>query len=452
MDHLTITVLQIPFSWIIMKPLQQLFYGTFIHCRGSRDNFHITSHMVVGVDEAGKIALVETGVSRDRVKVLEKLHGAKLVELNGWQFFMPGFVDTHVHAPQYSYTGTASDFELLKWLSTYTFPEEAKFEDLTYAANVYERCVTRLLNNGTTCAAYFATLHTEASKLLMDIMQEKGQRGWVGKVCMDINSPEYYCESAEAAVNGTEDCINHAKGLDLVEACITPRFAPSCSESTLKELGNLAKKYPGVAVQSHISENKKECEWVAEIFPEAQNYADVYDQAGLLTARTVMAHGIHLSRSEQALFKKRGVGVSHCPTSNFALMSGVLNARQLLQQDIKVGLGTDCAGGYSTSILCTLRDAATSSKLAQMQHGSHFLTMEELFFLATLGGAECMGLGERIGSFEMGKDWDALLVDVEPNLDIFSGVDDWRTVLEKFLYMGDDRCIPNVWVKGRMVK
>jgi len=436
--------------------LEKLFFGTVIHSV-SLESFHILTNCLIGLQD-GKIHLFEHNVDQVRLEAVKQQYNVgQVVVLKGWQFFMPGFIDTHVHAPQYSYTGTASDFQLLEWLTTYTFPEESKLENVEYAEHVYTRCVRRLLRNGTTCAAYFATLHVEASKVLMQIMQKLGQRGWVGKVCMDTNSPEYYCETGEQAVQGTRELLLHAKGNELVEACITPRFAPSCTKETLQQLGDLAREFDA-PVQSHISENRNEVAWVKELFPESSSYTAVYNDAGLLTNRTVMAHGIHLTDEEHEAFKHRGASISHCPTSNFALRSGVLNVRQLIQKGIKVSLGTDVAGGYATSILSSVRDASTASKLKQLENetdGSSdvpFLKLEELFYLATLGGAECMGLQERVGSFVIGKEWDALLVDVEESIDIFHGNDDWRSVLEKFLFLGDDRCITKVWVAGRIVK
>jgi guanine deaminase len=382
---------------------------------------------------------------------------------------MPGFVDTHLHAPQYSYTGTALDVPLLEWLNKYTFPQESRFSDTTHARDVYTKCVKRLLASGTTCAAYYATLHVEASKVLVDVMRKYGQRGWVGKVCMDWNSPSYYCESSEEAIEGTRELIQWARQGDdggLVEPCVTPRFAPSCHMDTLKALGKLANDMD-VAVQSHLSENVDEIKWVTEVlFPDVNKvegehedmsatYTDVYAHAGLLTKRTVMAHCIHLSAYERALIRTRETGVSHCPTSNFGLRSGVLNVRQLLREGIKVGLGTDIGGGYATSMLEVIRAAAVASRIIQMGSEDHiFLSLTELFFLATLGGAQVMGLESKIGSFVVGKQFDALLVDVQASgtIDLFDGIDDWMGVVEKFVFLGDDRSIAHVWVNGKLVK
>ncbi|CAG8759618.1 14586_t:CDS:1, partial [Acaulospora morrowiae] len=215
-----------------------------------------------------------------------------------------------------------------------------------------------------------------------------------------------------------------------------------------------------VPIQSHLSENADEIAFVAEKFPNLPNYTSVYDNHGLLNNKTIMAHGIHLSPEERDLIRKRGVGISHCPNSNFSLCSGVCNVRQLLNEGIKVGLGTDISGGYAKTILDSIRSASLASKVTYMttpgdgQKPSH-ITLHELFYLATMGGANLVNLENVIGNFEVGKEFDALLIDPESHqspINCFEGIDDnIERVFEKFIFLGDERNILRVYVRGKLV-
>ncbi len=284
---------------------------------------------------------------------------------------------------------------------------------------------------------------------------------------MDQLSPDYYRdESTEAAVKATEACIEHVKHIDpkfdLVSPIITPRFAPSCSSQTLKALGKLHHETQ-IPCQTHISENKSECQLVQELFPESKSYADVYDCAGLLTSKMILAHAIHLSKEERTLIKNRDAKISHCPASNTALTSGTAKVRELLDEGLTIGLGTDVSGGYTSSILAEAREALFVSRHVAMIDGDAAkLSVEEALYLATRGGAKVVGLEDRIGSFEVGKDWDAQMVGLQGvgeglNLDqqagpveIF-GAESWDDKIAKWVYTGDDRNTTAVWVKGRLV-
>lgn len=284
---------------------------------------------------------------------------------------------------------------------------------------------------------------------------------------MDRLSPEdYRDESTEAAVEASKACIEHIKTLDpeydLLTPIITPRFAPSCTLETLRALGKLHHE-AGVPAQTHISENPSECKLVAELFPECKSYAHVYDSTSLLTSRMILAHAIHLSEEERKLIKARGAKISHCPTSNTSLTSGRAKVRRFLDEGITVGLGTDVSGGYTASILSEAREAVMVSRHVAMDEGDEAkLSVAEALFLATRGGAKVVGLEDRIGGFEVGKDWDAQMVMFDPVgetvgldpkagvVDVFGG-ESWEDKVEKWLYCGDDRNTHAVWVKGRLV-
>ncbi|NXT88943.1 GUAD deaminase, partial [Anhinga rufa] len=241
-----------------------------------------------------------------------------------------------------------------------------------------------------------------------------GQRAFVGKVCMDMNDtvPQYKEITADS-VQETER----------VQPIITPRFGPSCTEDLLSALGDLAHTFD-LHVQSHISENEEELKLVENLFPAYQNYTELYDKNKLLTSKTVMAHACYLSEEELKVFHLRGAAISHCPNSNFSLCSSVLNVQNILKHNVKVGLGTDVAGGYSASMLDAIRKAMMASNVLQItKENEKGLTLKEAFQLATLGGSQALGLDDVIGNFEVGKEFDALLINTKASdspFDLFS--------------------------------
>lgn len=444
-----------------MNASRTIYRGTFVHCRSLTD-VEVIENGAIGVDEHGKIAFVDTTTTNVR----EGWQGVQEVQSRNNSFFFPGFIDTHIHASQYPNAGVFGKSTLLDWLNTYTFPLESSYKDLNVASKIYNRVVARTLSHGTTTACYYATVHVPATNLLADVCQRRGQRAFVGRVCMDRLSPDYYRdESVESAIRDTQACIDHVKHIDpqfdLITPIITPRFAPSCSDEALKALGDLHQS-SGVPCQTHISENTAECALVKELFPTSDHYTHVYDRAGLLTSKTILAHAVHLSQDECDMIKKRDAKLSHCPASNTALTSGRAKVRKLLDQGITVGLGTDVSGGYTSSMLSEAREAIFNSRHVAMDEGADAkLAVEEALYLATRGGAKVVGLEDRIGGFEVGKDWDAQLVElgtvtddeIDQNaglVEVF-GAESWDDKLAKWVYTGDDRNTAAVWVQGRLV-
>ncbi|TMS03507.1 Guanine deaminase [Larimichthys crocea] len=435
--------------------IAHVYRGTFIHST-QQTAVQILEDALLGVDTEGKIAFIGKGTEQDRLSQTFEFNLSEITQLAQHEFFMPGLVDTHIHASQYSYAGTALDMPLLQWLNTYTFPVESRFKDLEFANRVYTKVVKRTLRNGTTTACYFATIHTDASLLLGQIANDFGQRALVGKVCMDRNnSVKHYKETNQESQEETCRFISELlnKKYPLVKPVVTPRFAPSCTGALLGQLGAIAKNN-NLHIQSHISENVEEVKLVKELFPESESYTDVYHKYNLLTDKTVMAHGCHLSDEELDLFRQTGASLSHCPNSNISLCSGVLNVRKVLKHKVRLGLGTDVAGGYSASILDAMRRALESSKVLTIQDPEHdTLTFEEVFRLATLGGSQALSLDDQTGNFEVGKDFDALRVNVAAPggpIDLIQS-EEPKILLEKFLNLGDDRNIVQVFVAGRKV-
>ncbi|KAF4074627.1 hypothetical protein AMELA_G00241430 [Ameiurus melas] len=433
----------------------RVFRGAFAH--STRDSvLSVHPDFVLGVNEQGKIVFFEDGTNVESLSHQWGFETSDIELLAPHEFFMPGMVDTHIHAPQYAYTGTHLDLPLLDWLNRYTFPVESCYVDLDFAQDIYTKVVKRTLCNGTTTACYFATIHTEASLLLGQIADDFGQRALIGKVCMDQNSmvPNYK-EQTDECKDETDRFIHELlkKKYALVKPIVTPRFAISCSSSLLSDLGKIAKNND-LHIQSHISENKEEVQLVKELFPDCTSYTDVYLKHGLLTDKTVMAHGCYLTDEELMIFHEKGAAVSHCPNSNISLISGFLNVRNVLKHKVKLGLGTDVAGGYSPSMLDAIRRAMDTSKALCIQDAQlQPLSYKEAFRLATLGGSEVLSLDDCTGNFEVGKDFDALRVNIcvpGSPIDLFPR-DDLEVILEKFLNLGDDRNIVKVYVAGKQV-
>lgn len=413
------------------------------------------TNTVLGVVD-GAIKFVEPLQKLDNLKELFGFSDTDITYMNSSQFMIPGFVDTHIHAPQFPNNGLKLNLPLLQWLESYTFPTEAKFSDVEFAKYIYPKVVDRLVCNGTTTATYFASIHLPATKVLANVVQAKGQRALVGKVSMLVNSPDYYRESSlQDSVRENEEFIHYIKNLGspLVLPIVTPRFAPTCPADQLKALGQLARKY-NCHVQSHLSETRPETAWVKELFPWSKSYTDIYDKSDLLGSKTIMAHCIWLDDVEIQTLKESKVGVSHCPNSNLSIRSGLCDVQRLLNNGIKVGLGTDCSGGYSPSILDSIRQAVqTSNTLAILHEGYQHLSLAEVFRLATLGGAQVVDMEDRIGNFETTKEFDALLIDMgvgDTAVDT-DAKDTLEDKVQKFLMNGDDRNIVQVYVAGRKV-
>ncbi len=362
---------------------------------------------------------------------------------------IPGLVDLHVHAPQYTYRGLGMDKELLDWLQTYAFPEESRYEDPDYAERAYRIFVEKMRTNATTRACIFATAHVPATLLLMEMLEKSGLITYVGKVSMDRNAPAPLCEESPAvAAAAVEKWLKTSlKKYKNTKPMLTPRFIPSCTDDLLTSLGRFQKKYH-VPVQSHLSENLSEIAWVRELCPYSSDYGEAYEHFGLFggNAPTVMAHGVWPGKREFARIKERGVYIAHCPQSNTNIASGIAPVRQYLDAGIHIGLGSDVAGGSSDSIFRAMVDAIQVSKLRWrlITQDDAPITLDEAFYMATAGGGEFFG---KVGKFEEGYEFDAVVLDDEnlPAPREFST----HERLERIVYLGDDRNIAAKFVAGR---
>ncbi|XP_065349672.1 guanine deaminase [Cloeon dipterum] len=436
-----------------MAMATRAFVGLIVHSLGNPDQLDVHENAVLVVKD-GKIACLEPEERLPELIEQYQISEANIVKMTKGQFVMPGLVDTHVHAPQYPNVGLGYDKTLLEWLDTYTFPLEASYSDAAFAEKVYQAVVRRTLKAGTTTACYFATIHKDSTLVLARQCAAQGQRALVGKVNMNANSPDNYIETTEASVRDTEGFIQEIRALGVarVQPVITPRFAISCDANLMLQLGEIAQKLD-VHIQTHISENKGEIEFVKELFPDCKNYAEVYEKAKLLTKKTVLAHGVYLLDEELQLLSKIGTSVSHCPNSNTSLQSGMCDVKRLLKYNVKVGLGTDMSGGYGHSIMDAMRQALSVSTCISFNKENYKpLDFQQVIHLATLGGAEALALDEITGNFAVGKEFDALLVDM--NAGPSDLIKDYSALelLQKFVYLADDRNVKQVYVAGTLAQ
>ena len=377
-------------------------------------------------------------------KALPDAYSDMPIEDYGNRLIIPGFVDLHVHAPQYLQMGLGMNKQLLEWLTEYTFELEKKFKDLNFAQKAYEYFAEDLVASGTLRACVYATSSTAATEILFEILKEKGIGAYIGKVNMERNAPNSILESMEDSLEGTKYLIGKYKDEKLVKPILTPRFAPSCTQELLGELGKIANAYD-VPVQSHLSETKREVEWVRELFPDAKNYLDLYGRSGLLK-NAIMAHAIYLEEEEMMEAKKRDVILIHCPDSNINLRSGIMPVREYLNRGLKITLGSDVAGGHRLAMNEAMVRAIQLSKLINIQSPEvEPLRVSEAFYMGTKAGGAFFG---KTGSFEEGYFLDALVIEDHPLVAKLYSIEER---LEKFLYTGNSQNICARYVEGKQI-
>lgn len=381
----------------------------------------------------------------------EEYQALPLLDYSG-KLIIPGMVDLHIHAPQYAFRGLGMDMELLSWLQAYTFPEEAKYADIAYADKAYGIFTDKMKHSATTRASVFATVHRNATILLMDKLEEAGLVTYVGKVNMDRDAPENLREpSAEFSAYDTFGWLNRIRGrYKNTRPILTPRFLPSCSDSLLAELREVREAYD-LPIQSHLSENPGEVELVHKLFPKAAFYGAGYEHFGLFggNCKTIMAHCIYSSWDEIDLIRKNGVYVAHCPASNMNLASGIAPIRKYLELGIHVGLGSDVAGGESESIFRAIADTVQVSKLywRLVDQRCRPISFEEAFYLATMGGGEFFG---KVGSFDPGYEFDAVVLD-DSDLCLKNDLTIEQRIQRDVYLQADENCITAKFVRGKKI-
>lgn len=368
------------------------------------------------------------------------------------KLIMPGFVDIHVHSGQTEMIGAYGE-QLLDWLNGYAFPTEAKFQDPDYAAQLAEIFIDQLLSNGTTTAVVLATVSSVSAEAVFEAAQRHKMRMIVGKVMMDRNAPDFLLDTAQQSYEETKALIQTWHKCDRLLYAVTPRFAITSTPQQLQLAGKLLEEFPDVYMHTHLSENKKEIELTAELFPESTDYLNVYERFGLLNERSIFAHCIHLSDSEFERLSQAKAAIAFCPTSNLFLGSGLfkIEAAKSSQRPIKVGLATDVGGGTSFSMLQTASEAYKVAQLRRQQ-----LSAFKLLFLATLGAARALMLDDKIGSFDRGKEADFIVLDPQatPLMALRSPTATAQTIAElaeklfATIILGDDRSIFATYVSG----
>ena len=358
---------------------------------------------------------------------------------------MAGFIDAHVHYPQTAIIASWGK-RLIDWLNTYTFPEETRFASIDYAVEIAGRYLDLTTQEGTTTVCSYCTIHPESVDAFFSEAQKRGQSVVAGKTCMDRNAPDGLCDTAQSAYDDSRALLNRWHGTDRLSYAITPRFSPTSTPEQLEALGALWAEHPDCVMQTHLSEQTDEIEWMHGLFPDARDYLDTYEAYGLLGVKGLYGHAIHLEPRERDRLKEVGAALVHCPTSNTFIGSGLFDMPGLMGDGHRVGLATDTGGGSSFSMLRTM---AAAYEVAQLRgtalHPAHLL------WLATCGSAQALHMEDKIGNLRSGLDADLIAVDLHSTPAIAQRATRADTLWEAVfptIMMGDDRAIDQVWIGG----
>ncbi len=420
--------------------------GRMLHCPGEREGGKGVEYVEDGV------LAVEDGRIIDLLpaeKALRQGLAPEACRSLGKRLLVPGFIDTHIHAPQIDVIGSYGE-QLLEWLERYTFPAEMRVADPGVATAVAESFIDELLRHGTTTALVFSSSHEEATERLFAAAARRRLCLVAGKVMMDRNAPGGLCDAAEAGSQACRRLIERWHGRDRLRYAVTPRFSITSTEAQLRCAGELLADYPGLYMQTHLAENTDEVAAVQRLFPDCNDYLETYERHGLCTERSVFAHCLHLDSGEIARLGAADSKVAFCPSSNLFLGSGLFDWRRFDEAGVEVSLATDVGGGTSFSMLATLGDAY---KVCQLQ--GYSLSPLTAFYCITLGNARALGLEERVGNLVPGTDADFLILDPDATPLIKRRVEAAATLEDEwFTYMtlGDDRLVAETWVAGRCVK
>ena len=368
----------------------------------------------------------------------------------GHCLLLPGFVDPHIHFPQYRIAAAGGN-GLLDWLDRFAFPEEARYADADHAAAAAETFLDLLLAHGTTAALVFSTVHEEAADRLFAAAERRGMALAAGKTLMDRGAPAALRDDAETGLRASARLHARWHGRGRLRYAVSPRFAVTSGAAQLAAAGEFLQSHPGALMQTHLSETKEEIAAVARLFPEARDYTDVYDRFGLLGPQSLFAHGVHLSARERARLAEAGSAVVHCPTSNAFLGSGLFDigsyAPDASPAPPRLAIATDIGGGTSYSLPATLGAAYRTAQLRGRR-----LQPERAFYLATRGNAEALGLGAEIGRLEPGFFADLVVLDprATPLLAARDALSETLAdTLLALMTLGDDRIVQASWVAGR---
>lgn len=402
--------------------------------------------------ESDGIVVMENGLITDTGPAQAVLARHEGLEVDHYpdHLIMAGFVDSHVHFPQTEVIASYGE-QLLTWLDKYTFPAELKFHDQDYANVAADFFLDECLRHGVTTSSVYCTVHAQSADALFSAAHKRNMRISAGKVLMDRNAPDDLCDTARSGYDDSKALIEKWHGQGRSVYCITPRFAPTSSADQLEATGALWREFPDTLMQTHISENLDEIEWVRDLFPDCPDYLGVYEKFGLVGPGANFGHGIHLTEREIGLLKETGSGISHCPTSNKFIGSGLFDMQGLRApaDPVTVGLATDVGGGSSFSMFHTMKAAY---EVAQLRGVS--LHPSKLYYLATLGSAQLMRMGDKVGNLEIGYEADLQVIDLKSRPLIEKRMEYAQTFWEALfiqMILADDRATRAVYVAGEKV-
>ena len=389
--------------------------------------------------EGGKIMAIGEADS------LKAAHPEAKIADHGSHLLMAGFVDSHAHFSQTAIIASWGK-RLIDWLNTYTFPEESRFSDASYAATVAETYLDLNLSNGITTACAYCTIHPESVDAYFEASQKRGLRMLGGKVMMDRNAPDNLRDTAQSGYDDSKALLLKWQGQGRLSYTITPRFAPTSTPAQLEATGALWSEHPDCLMQTHLSEQHEELAWVKELFPEHPDYLAVYEHFGLLGPGAVMGHSIYLSDREWGAIRDAGASIAHCPTSNAFIGSGLFHAARSHRAGIRTGLATDVGGGSSFSMLRTM---ASAYEIGQLRGDA--LHPAQLLYMATVGSAEALRIGAHVGNLETGKEADLIVIDPASTPVIAQRTTRaenlWEWIFPTIM-LGDDRAIAATYIAG----
>ena len=426
------------------------FRGSIYHCieeNGSLKPIYFDDGLMVVDNKSGKI--IDVGNFSDLRSSWDISNN--LIHFRD-RLIMPGFVDTHVHYPQYKVIASYGT-SLLEWLNKYTFVEEQRFSDVAYADQIANLFLDELIKNGTTSVMTFCTSFKQSVEAFFNAAENRNLRMAAGKVMMDRHAPDELCDNPDNSYSDSKELIEKWHNKGRLRYAVTPRFAPTSSSSQLNQAARLLNEYPsddqtkGVLLQTHLNENDEEIAWVNDLFPDSNSYFGVYEDHGITGNRSVFGHCIHNTEEEYQRMAKTGSKVSLCPTSNLFLGSGLFELEKLESYGIDVSLASDVGGGDSFSMFKVMNEAYKICRLNDFN-----LDPIKAFYLTTLGAAKVLDMNDSIGNFEVNKEADFIVIDlnateiISQKNKIAMGVND---ILFNLMTLGDDRLIDEVFILGQ---